>query len=618
MVDNGIVGHREREKNDPAGDVIPLDSFTTIPCVFRERVRRSPNQVATHQFNASTSSWETFTWARMGEDVGRWQTAMVKEGLEKGDRVAIMVRNCREWVVFDQAALGLGLVTVPLYVDDRPDNSAYILQQTDSLMLFVQEKKKWEGIQASEIDLPFLKTVVCLEEFPIQEGDTHPLIMHWSDWLFGVSGELRTEDGDAYELASIVYTSGTTGRPKGVMLSHKNMVTNAHMAIACGTINSDDIFLSFLPLSHTLERTVGYLLPLILGAQVAYSRSIPQLAEDMQVIRPTVLVSVPRIYERIYGKIQESLPAMSPLKRRLFDLTVSIGWRRFQFQQGRGPRSLSFLLWPLLNRLVASKVMAKLGGRMRCAICGGAPLNPEVAHLFLSLGLPLIQGYGLTESSPVICVNSVNDNIPSSIGCALPGVEIRVCENDELQSRSDCIMLGYWRNEEATAATMTEDGWLLTGDQARIDHSDGHVYITGRLKDILVLANGEKVPPNDMEQAIALDPLFEQVLLLGEGKPYLSSLIVVEPQAWEGLCRTLNLDPKDPASLKADEVIQKVSESLNQRLAHFSGYAQIRQFHLSTEPWTVDNGLITPTLKTKRPQLMRHFEQAIAAMYEGH
>ncbi len=618
MVSNYVMGQRERTPDDPAGDVIPLESFPTIPAIFRERVRRSPDKVAYLQYNSFNESWSESTWAEMGAEVGRWQTALVKEGLEKGDRVAIMVRNCREWVVFDQAALGLGLVTVPLYVDDRPDNSAYVLGQTDSLLLFVQEKKQWEAIQASELALPHLKRVICLENLSEEDSNTHPYLLHWSDWLFGISGELRAQEGDSFELASIVYTSGTTGRPKGVMLSHRNMTANAHMAILCGSVNSDDVFLSFLPLSHTLERTAGYLLPLILGAQVAYARSIPTLAEDMQTIRPTILVSVPRIYERVYGKIQEGLEEKSLLARKLFELTLFVGWRRFQFDQGRGKRSLLFLLWPLLEKIVASKILAKLGGRMRCAICGGAALNSEVSHLFLSLGLPLIQGYGLTETSPVVCVNSVRDNIPNSIGCALHGVEIRIAENDELQTRSECVMQGYWRNEEATAETMAEEGWLRTGDQARIDPENGHVYITGRLKDIIVLANGEKVPPNDMEQAIALNPLFDQALVLGEGKPYLSSLIALNPEAWSGFCEGLGVDPNDPASLQAEVVIDKISQLLSQRLTDFPGYAQIRQFHLTLEAWTVENGLITPTLKTKRPQILKHYEQAIAALYEGH
>lgn len=617
MVSDAVMGHRERTPDDPAGDVIPLESFPSIPAIFRERVRRTPDKVAYHQYNPFSKSWSQSTWAEMGTEVGRWQTAMVKEGLEKGDRVALLVRNCREWVVFDQAALGLGLVTVPLYVGDRPDNSAYVLGQTDSLLLFVQEKRQWEAIQATPVELPHLKRVICLEEFSTEDTHTDSLLLHWADWLFGIGGELHAQEGDSSDLASIVYTSGTTGRPKGVMLSHQNMSTNAQMAISCGTVNSDDIFLSFLPLSHTLERTAGYIMPLILGAQVAYARSIPELAEDMQTIRPTVLVSVPRIYERIYAKIQDGLKEKSPLARKLFELTVFIGWNRFQFQQGRGKRSWLFLLWPLLEKIVASKILAKLGGRIRCAICGGAPLNPEVAHLFIGLGLPLIQGYGLTETSPVVCVNSVRDNIPASIGTALNGVEIRIAEDDELQTRSACVMQGYWRNEDATAATLSADGWLRTGDQARID-PDGHVYITGRLKEIIVLANGEKVPPNDMEQAIALNPLFDQVMVLGEGKPYLSSIMVLNPEAWGGFCEGLGIDPNDPASLNAEVVTDKVSQLLNQRLAEFPGYAQIRKFHLSLEPWTVDDGLITPTLKTKRPQILKHYEQAIVALYEGH
>jgi len=356
---------------------------------------------------------------------------------------------------------------------------------------------------------------------------------------------------------------------------------------------------------------------MIVGAKIAYSRSIAQLGEDLQQIKPTVLVSVPRIFERVYGKIQEGLKDKSPIARFLFKAAVNVGWHKFLHEQGRASWHPKLIFWSILNKLVAGKVLEKLGGRMRVAICGGAALSEDVAKLFIGLGLPLVQGYGLTESSPVITVNRIEDNIPASIGTALPGTEVRIGENDELQCRSASVMLGYWKNEQASKDTFTEDGWLKTGDKARID-SDGHVYITGRIKDIIVLANGEKVPPNDMELAIALDSLFEQVMVIGEAKPYLTALIVLNPDAWADLAVTLSIHPEAPDAFNKSVVEQAILERVAARLSKFPGYAQVRKVKVTLEPWTVDDGLLTPTLKTKRPKIMEKYASEIEAMYAGH
>jgi len=288
-------------------------------------------------------------------------------------------------------------------------------------------------------------------------------------------------------------------------------------------------------------------------------------------------------------------------------MAVDVGWARFEHEQGRGGWSAKLVLWPLLDKLVASKVMEKLGGRLRVAICGGAALSPEVARLFVGLGLPLIQGYGLTEFSPVISVNRPEDNIPASIGTALPGVEVRIGD----------IMLGYWKNEEATKENMTEDGWLRTGDKARID-PDGHIYITGRLKDIIVLANGEKVPPADMEMTIMLDELFEQVVVIGEGRPFLSALLVLNPEHWTTLAQEMGVDPQDPGCLCENKITKVVLERLAGCIKNFPGYAQIRSVTLYLDPWTVENGFLTPTLKIKRARVMDACAKDVAGMYEGH
>lgn len=596
-------------------ELIKESDIHSLPGLFRERLNRTPNSNAYRQYDIASQKWTQSTWQEMANEIARWQAAFQKDDLAPGDKVAIMVKNSREWVVFDQAALGLGLVTVPLYVDDRPDNVAYIINHAEIKILFVQDRPQWNRLLKAEVDLGSLQRIISLTRISEDDEPDDSKLKSLSDWLFGLTGELQTLETNIDDLASIVYTSGTTGRSKGVMLSHRNILSNAFGAAVCKEWTADERFLSFLPLSHMLERTAGYYMPIILDAEVIYARSIAALGEDLQNVHPTVLISVPRIYERVYGKIQDGLKQKSFIAKFLFKSAVSVGWRKFLYEQGRASWHPKLLFWPTLNKLVASKVLEKLGGEMRIAICGGAALSEEVAKLFIGLGLPLLQGYGLTESSPVVCVNRPADNIPASIGLTLENTEIRVGENDELQSKGPCSMLGYWKNEQATKDTFTEDGWLKSGDKARIDDG-GHVFITGRLKDIMVLANGEKIPPNDMEMAIALDSLFEQVMIVGEARSFLSAVLVLNPDAWADMAVTLNIHPESPEAFSDRKIEKAILNRVSIRLKNFPGYAKIRRAHITLEPWTVDGGLLTPTLKIKRPKVMKQFEKEIEALYD--
>ncbi|HUT41664.1 MAG TPA: long-chain fatty acid--CoA ligase [Gammaproteobacteria bacterium] len=595
-------------------DKIPAETARTLAGLFRERVRLTPDKIAYRQFNDSDRQWHDYTWADMGHEVARWQAAFTAEGLAHGDRVAILMRNCREWVAFDQAALGCGLVVIPLYTDDRPDNAAYILNNSGCKVLFLQGEEHWAGICTVLGDLGGLQRILTLEPVQVPEHETR--VRTIADWLPGNGGELYSPDTDPNELATIVYTSGTTGRPKGVMLSHWNILFNCDRALEIVEVQPEDLLISFLPLSHTFERTVGYYLPMMVGATIAYARSIPQLGEDLLTIRPTLMNAVPRIYERVYNKVQAGLAEKSPIAGRLFNAAVEVGWARFENQQGRAGWRPSFLLWPLLDKLVAGKIMAKLGGRMRLATAGGAPLSPQVAKVFIGLGLQLVQGYGLTETSPILTANPPADNDPKSVGVALRGMELKVTDNEELIARGPSIMLGYWDNPEATRQVIDSEGWFHTGDKARIENN--HVYITGRLKEIIVLANGEKVPPADMEMAIALDPLFEQVLVIGDNRPFLTTLIVMEPEQWKLFAAGLGLDPHAPESINDPILEQAVCERLKGLLTAFPGYAQIYRVSCTLDPWTIDNGLITPTLKLKRSSILEHFADAVERMYEGH
>jgi long-chain acyl-CoA synthetase len=605
-----VVYPQDGISGDQHLDIIAPDQATTLDELFRERVRRSADRVAFTEFNPDSDSWVDFTWADMAAQVKRWQIAISDLNPDKGDRIAIHIPNGIHWVACDQACLRLGLVVVPLYVDDRPDNASYVLEHSGASVLVTKSLDMWRQIEQCDETLPRLKTVVVVTA-------TEPLpqnVYFLNEWLPRVGAHLERGLSDPGDLASIVYTSGTTGRPKGVMLSHRNMLSNAYASLRSVPVRPDDVALSFLPLSHTFERTIGYYVGIMAGCRAVYNRSIRFIVEDLQIHQPTTLISVPRVFERFYSRMMQSISSSSKLKKILLEKTLELGWRKFQYEQKVTNWFPSLLLWPLLDKFVASKVRELTGGRLRFAIIGGAPLSYDVAKFFASIGIPLIQGYGLTESSPVISVNTEAGNRLDTIGLPLRGVEVCIGDDDELLARGGNIMLGYWQNEEATAGTMTDDGWLKTGDKACFD--DGYLKIIGRLKDILVLANGEKVPPADMEQALVSNSLVSQVMIVGEGKPYLSALLVLESQAWKAFCKTNGL--ADDIDLNDEKVEELILAQLAKNLKEFPGYAQIRRVHSTWTEWTMEDGLVTPTLKIKRPKVAECFATEIEGLYEGH
>lgn len=593
-------------------DTITADTAKTLDGLFRERVRRSSQSVAYQSFGKISGAWTGLTWGQITVQVARWQTALTEENLQPGDRVAVLMRNGPEWVIFDQAALGLGLVLVPLYTDDRPDNVAYILDDCAAKLLLVQDLGHWRRIQPALKSLNMLRVLITASG----ENKTPPedaRVRYVDDWLPAFGDGTPHADNDPQQLASIVYTSGTTGRPKGVMLSHHNMLSNAEGALTLFDAYREDVFLSLLPLSHTLERTTNYYLPMMAGAAVAYTRSIPQLGEDLLALRPTIMICVPRVLERIHAKIVEQMRKRSWLERWLFSRAVNNGWRRFEHAQGRA-RTPLMPFGRRLERRVSDKLLSRFGGRLRLAVSGGAALSQPVARMFIGLGLPLLQGYGLTETSPVISVNPVHDNDPASVGVPLPGVELRLGESDELLVKSPGVMQGYWNNHSATHQVIDAAGWLHTGDQARL--ANGHVYITGRIKDILVLSNGEKIPTGDMEMAIKLDPLFDQALVIGEGQAFLGALLVLNEEHWATLAKRLDLHPDDATSLEDSRAQGAVRERVTKQLRDFPGYAKIRRVILLREPWSVENELLTPTMKVKRNKVLEQYGDIVQRLFD--
>ncbi len=572
-------------------DYLSEEEMPTLPAMFNARVERSPDAIAYTDYDDATDEWRNYSWGQTADRVEVLKRALQQEGLKQGDRVGIRYRNGYHWLLFDMAALSLGLVVVPLYVDDRAENIAYVIRHAEISLLFLESRDQWLSIAPHLKQHKDLTSVVITEEG--RDEDTR--VVSFQTWLDCTEIDFKDNTRiNPYDVATVVYTSGTTGKPKGVMLSHDNIISNIRSALKRMEVTRKDRFLSFLPLSHTLERTVGHFLPIMSGSQVIYSRSIKSLGEDLVLHKPTIIVAVPRIFERAFQAVNTKLESAGRIKKWLFDKTMSVGLNYFHFTHKRARLSPAVLSVPILDELVAKPIRARFGGKLRFAISGGAPLPPAVGELFIAMGIPILQGYGLTETSPMVTGNTLEHNQPLSVGIPFEGIELAIDEeNSELLVRGPNVMLGYLKNDKATSAAIDEDGWFHTGDQAKIE--DGYVYITGRIKEIIVMSNGEKVPPVDIENSILRDPMIKQVVVIGEQKPWLSALVVLS----------------DGIDFNEKQVIERI----NRQMREFPGYALIRTIQICDEEWSVENGLLTPTLKIKRNNLLDQYKYDIKKLY---
>lgn len=595
-----------------------LDLVRVLPELLTHHMEKRPDLPLFTFWLPTEKTWKTINVKETVEQITRWRHALVKEGLTKGDRCAMLLPNGINAILFDQSVLANALVPVPLHAVDTAGSSSYIINDSGAKLLVTGRLNRWEAIRDTE-NHPALKTVVITGE-PVQEhqdGDVR--VVGLDQWLTEGNGNELPAGPEPQDLAALVYTSGTTGKPKGVMLTHRAILANVTGVLQNLCPEPEDVWFSFLPLSHTFERTTTYYTAMGFGNRVAFNRNIGLLADDLKVIRPTIMMSVPRIYEKVYDKIQDALVKKPAFVQKLFHTAVDVGYRRFCRKNGLPVQGgfLSLfdpLIAGFLDKKVGAGIRGIFGGRPRIFISGGAAFNPEVSRTFLGLGINILQGYGMTETAPIMSVNKVGDNHPQTVGPALVNIEVRVGENDELQMRGPSLMNGYWNRSADTKAVFTEDGWLRTGDQADI-FSDGHIRIKGRIKEIIVTSTGEKVPPADLEQALESDHLVSQAMVVGENRPYIAALVVLNAQEWKKLAAELKLDAEDPLSLETRAARQAVLRRVKAAAAGFPNYAVPRQVRLFLEPWSIENGLMTPTLKLKRGPMRIRFAEAIESLY---
>ncbi len=600
---------------------------TTISKMFLESVAAHGEHKAQTWFDGE--AWQSRTYSEYGAAVRDVANGLLSLGIKPGDRVAIWSKNSPRWAETDFANACVGFVTVPIYDTLTGPQGAYILNDSGAKVLFVQDPDMLARLDAVRKDVK-ADSIVLLEGTSRKKGV--------------ITYDRLIKDGQAYakkepeafdklaakvkpsDLISLVYTSGTTGDPKGVMLTQNNFASNAAMAATCVVIGPEDTFLSFLPLSHVFERTGGHFTAYTVGAHVFFARSIDTLLDDMQIAKPTIMMSVPRLYEKIYSRINDTIKKSGAIKRFFFNGAMQTGMAANVYVQRNEPlpRSLEKKVAGAQRRVFA-KLQARVGGNLRYFVSGGAALSQEIEEFFWAAGIKILQGYGLTETSPVITVNRPGHLRFGSVGKAVPGAEIRIDTSEWESQRTDVVegeiivkgpmvMQGYYNNKKATNEVMDKDGWFHTGDVGYIDE-DGFVFITDRKKEIIVMSNGKNVAPQPIENRLKLQPHIAQACVIGDKKKYMSALICPDWEALETFALANGIAAKGGQLVSDQRVVSLIEKEVEQVNTHLARYEQIKKWWIVDQDWTVETGELTPSLKLKRRVISDKFGNEIEKLY---
>jgi long-chain acyl-CoA synthetase len=544
-----------------------------------------------------------------------------KVNIKSGDRVAILSESRAGWVIADMGILSIGAVTVPIYPTNTPEQIEYMLNHSGARIVFVSNKFQYSKLLKVRKGIPGIELVVSFERF-LGEPDL-PVCTFYQ--LSEIDDPITDDERGELEagidkigrddVLTLIYTSGTTGVPKGVMLTHGNILFDAwYGSRKVQALSDKEVLLSFLPLSHVLERTVGYYIPIMNGALLAFADSIEKVPENMIEVKPTVMVSVPRLFEKIYSRILENVHLMPAVKRKLFHWALGVGkeYVEARYIDKKNYSSLAFK-YGLADRLVFSKLRERFGGSIKFFVSGGAPLDKTINEFFWCIGLPIFEGYGLTETSPAVCINNFDQVRFGSVGTLFEHTEIKVAEDGELLIRGPQVMAGYFRDPEATREAMA-DGWFKTGDIGHIEN--GYVYITDRKKELIITAGGKNIAPQPIENELKLDKYISQAFVYGDRKPYLVALLVVNFERVIEYARERQIDYYDMNDLVMHDPIQKLFEEriaeINARLPRYEG---IKKFVLLPRDFSVEEGELTPTLKLRRRVICEKHKDKIEAMY---
>ncbi len=597
-------------------EVERVNNFATLAELFVAQAERFGDRAFVR--DKTGKAWRDHSWNDIADEAGRLRAGLLGLGLERGDRIAILSDNCPRWVVVDQAALGMGAVVVPLYTTAGVEETRHILADSAASLVAVNGDAALTKIVEMARDMPDLKGVIQMtpaEGAPPSYGARGKLKIFTISQVTAHPAAPPIE-GSREDLATLIYTSGTTGPSKGAMLTHGNLLANSESSQAALDLNEHDTTLSFLPIAHSFERTAGYYTVVLAGGTISYAEGLGQIAQNLLEVNPTIVLTVPRVLEAVYARVMRTVEAGSPVKRTLFKTAVATGAHAAAYRH-EGRRVPGRLAAPmaLFRGLVFARIRAIFGTRLRYLISGGAPLPRDIFRFLAAAEVPIVEGYGLTEASPVVSVNLHGRTRIGTVGRAIRDVEVRTVSDGELLVRGPSVMGGYYKLEAETREAIDTDGWLHTGDIARID-DDGYITITDRKKEIIVLSGGKNVSPANLENRLNSDPAIAQACVIGDRRKHLAALLVPDFDylATQPAFKLIAMRP--PEQAVTDPALRgfyhvRVRE-LNKGL---SDVEAIVAFALVAHPFSQANGELTPTLKLRRKVVIEHYRDVIESMY---
>ncbi len=593
------------------------ENFTTLAQAFEHQAQKYGAR--TFLKDKYDKAWHDHSWSEIADAAARLRAGLQRLGVGPGDRVGILSDNSPEWVIVDQAVLGLGGVVVPLYTTSGVDETRHVISDSGAKVVAANGADHVKKLRTLAPSLPDMKTILAMHRDATAETAQNggPAVVTMASASEGAPAGIG--EGSREDLATLIYTSGTTGPSKGVMLTHGNLLANCEDSRKALTLQESDMTLSFLPVAHSFERTAGYYTVMIAGGTIAYAEGLASIASNLLEIQPTIVLTVPRLLEVIYTRVMKTVESSPPFRQTLFRAALSVGERatEYRHRQQALPPHLA-LAMGLFRPLVFKRIRGVFGGRLRCLISGGAPLPKHIFRFLAAAEVPIVEGYGLTEASPVVSVNPIAGRIKiGTVGPTLEHVEARTAPDGELLLRGPNIMKGYFHRDEETREALDAEGWLHTGDIANID-SDGYIAITDRKKEIIVLSGGKNISPANLETRLSADPHIAQACIIGDRRKHLSALLVPNLENLGDYLGKNGLGGKP-----ADEVVQSpvVRQFFQAKLREFnkplSDVEAISAFTLVARPFSQENGELTPTLKLRRKIVQEHYRDAIEAMYRG-
>ena len=601
-------------------------AFRTITEMFLQTTSQHADKHL--YYHKRRDHWEGLRGKDIRATVEDLSYGLVSLGIVKGKHAAIVSNNSPRWAMADYGILCTGGATVTIYPTLTAPQAAYILKHSESSVVFAEDEKQAGKILEVWDDCPDLKTLIVMNDAQVTGKTTKGsgrTIISFINFLelgheYGKEQELDFEamcrDCKPDDVLTLMYTSGTTGEPKGVMLTHHNMVSNIEGALKHIQINETDSLLSCLPLSHSFERMAGHFLAFSRGSDVYYAESMEKVGENMQEVKPTVLLHAPRFYEKVHSRVLESVSQSPGIRQKIFWWALAQGKAVLELTMaGRKPGWWLSKKHGLASKLVFSKLKEKVGGRIRFFVTGAAPLSPDIGKFFASLDMLVLEGYGLTETSPALAVNKLEKFKFGSVGPAIPNVELKIADNGEILAKGPNIMKGYYKDPEGTAEAIDSDGWFHTGDIGEFDE-DGYLKITDRLKSILVTSGGKNVAPAPLESALVLSPYIEQVMIIGDKRNFISALLVPNFEKLEAFAEEKSIPSRDREALVKDsQVIELFEREVGKAMEQFARFEQVKKFVLLPREFTIEEEELTPTLKIKRKAVFDHFGEVIESIY---